>query len=160
MKNLLQFRNRRRESLQQMTCIVRQLESTVQLLFTIDQEEHDASVQKEQDTEAKQTNDVPVDVAKLTDSTQRLVDELFKAPQRTLDHAIIKSFVMFDDNASAETLRKAVCVARKELKAKNFAYKIVTIRKRGKQLGGYQLVRVYPSPLISDQTLPNVTEPS
>jgi len=148
----INLRARRRESFQQITAILRQLVAAVQRHSAIDQEEDDVTGET---TEAKRANDEYVDVSMLTDSTQRLLNEFFKAPQYTLDHALIKSFVMYDDHASIKALRKTVCIVRKELKAKNFPFKIVTVRKHG-----YQLIRKHTLPFQDGATLPNVTEPS
>lgn len=105
-------------------------------------------------------NKALVATSTLTDSTQRLVDELWNAPQHALEHEVIKALVMFDDNANPGALRKAICVARKELKEKHSVFKITTIRKHGHQSGKYQLVRISTLPQTTEETLPNVTERS
>jgi len=135
------FRNRQYESLRHIVAIIQQLDTAIQQHIAIDQEEH--------------VGNESIDTAIFTDSTQRLVERLLNAKDRMLPHRDIRIHVMFNPEANDNALRKAICIARKELKAANPSFDIVSVKKRG-----YQLVRRDALPIAHEKTFRNVTKPS
>ena len=86
------------------------------------------------------------DFSMFKDTTRRLLTELWDAPRRMLSHQDIREDVMFDEYANDGAVRKAMCIARRELKRKNFSYDIKNIKDKGYKLVARETLPTLPAP--------------
>ena len=67
-------------------------------------------------------------------STYTLLKQFFEAPNMTLSKEDVRQDVMGDDEAREGTVRQCILAARKELRRKEFPYRIETITRKGYRL--------------------------
>ena len=70
----------------------------------------------------------------LSPSVYALLKQFFDAPGMTLSKEDVRQDVLGDDDAREGTVRQCILAARKELRRKEFPYRIETITRKGYRL--------------------------
>ena len=69
--------------------------------------------------------------ARFAPATFRLIQELWYSETKFISKADVRQDVMYDDEAKEGTVRKCLCMARKEIKKSKFPYTIDTVKAKG-----------------------------
>ena len=134
MKRLIEITKERQVFCDHLVVLNREEEAILAMMYTV--EEH-------------------IDFSMFKDTTNRLLLELWNAPNKMLSHEEIKEYVMFDPEAPGRNVRRAMNRAREALRQKNVHCEIKNIRGKG-----YQLVMASKTLLESSQTLPEPLKPN